>query len=253
MTFPMRAILVIALAIAVQAAEKPPKSTMADVEKQLITLEGAWTKSEHDPVYFQQAVLLLSETIANPEIDDRYWDLVLDIASGVLLKTRGGLEFGDNASPVRNNQAEVAKRLVASAFVKQLERLPRWREHRARHARLLVGLRFGWMALRDATIDGQLIQLDSSLRLPGSERSTVDRLEQNARVALQLDLKRFLAEVAPDIDAFLVSAYRNAADARELNELLSMGGYTPAERAHLVAKAAGGPLPDALKAQLPKE
>ncbi len=253
MAFFPRLLLQIVFAATITAAEKPPKSPMADIQIQLIALESAWAKPDHDPVYFQRAASLLTDLISKPEIDDRYWDLVLDIASGVLLKSRGGLEYGENAIPVRNNQTDVAERLISSAFMKQRAQLPRWREHRARHARLLVGLRFGWVALRDATVDGQMIVLDSTATLPGVERSAIARLEQNMRVSLQLDVKRFLAEVAPSIDAFLVSLYRDPGDAREFNELLAMGGYTPGERAHLVAKAASESLPDVLKAQLPKD
>jgi hypothetical protein len=120
-----------------------------------------------------------------------------------------------------------------------MKQLSSWPELRAQYGRLLMIQRATWLSLRDPDLDGKPIELDSTLRLQTSPEDVVrntERIARNIKIALQFDLKRFLKELGPEIDKFMVASFSDEPkDMRMFNALLAMGLYTHEERAKLTA------------------
>lgn len=234
------------------AAPSGGNPTVMTYNRDVMALEQGW-KSTRQASYFSKALALFQATKSTiPEMDVDFHTSQLDLASGMLLKSRDGSEFGSDAGAVRCCQAEIIAQL-ADVDVRQLKKLAAWPELRARYARLLMLQRATWISLRDPTFDGKLIELDSTIHLQ-PDPVVQERLLRNQRIALQRDVKRFLEETGPAIDRFMIAAFSiEPGDFRMLNELLAMGLYTPTDRAKLVARVAGNipELPDIVKIQLP--
>ncbi len=208
----------------------------------LEALEKEW-HSTHEASYFRKAKNLLTE--ANTFVRERnaiFYRFQLDLASAVLLKSRDGTEFGRNAhGAVRLNQAAIID-VLATVDVRQMKSLAAWPDLRAAYASLLMVQRAIWVSLRDPTLDGAKIVLDSTVSLqPDADAAErLNRVDRNTRVAVQNDLKSFMAETAPYIDRFLIDAFSmEPKDSRMLNEMLLMGLYTPEDRAKLMGKVEG--------------
>jgi hypothetical protein len=219
-----------------QASDDVKDRAVTLYDRENLALERKWG-ADQQAKYFSEALALFRARNAAQEMNPQVQSAQLDLASGVLLKTRDGSEYGSDAGAVRNCQAAIIRELVA-VNIEQLERLPNWADLRARYARLLMYQRATWLGLRDPALDDQSIELDSTIRME-PDPAAEERLLRNQRIALQLDLKHFLKEAGPAIDRFMISLFsRKPEDFRMLNELLAMGLYTPAERSKLVTNEA---------------
>ena len=204
----------------------------------VLALEKEWT-STHNASYFCKARDLLRSAGENT---NEYQISKLDLASGVLLKSRCGIEFrSDERRYVLFGQAEVIENL-ARTDIRHLKDLSDWPELRARYVRIMMYQRAAWISLQDPSLDGKVIELNSTLPMqlvPESDAKVIaaeqDRMERNQRVSLQIDLKRFLNDNSLVIDRFMVAAFSiEPIDLRMLNESLAMGLYTPEERIKIV-------------------
>ena len=225
--------LMTAAAVVYAADTSKGNDTMQKYNSDLLGLEQEWT-SNPQASYFSKALTLSRAVISASGTNFGFHTFQLDLASGVLLKSRDGSEFGSDARAVRYCQAELIGELAA-VDVGRMKDLVAWPGLRARYARLLMLQRARWISLRDPTLDGEMIELDSTIRLQPDPAAAQERLIRNQRVSLQGDLKRFMEETAPLIDRFMIAAFSmEPVDFRMLTELLAMGLYTPADRARLV-------------------
>lgn len=245
------ACLVLAAALTHASDISGDSPTMMTYSNDVMALEHEWS-STHRDTYFNKALALCRARAATPEMTVEYHTAHLDLASGVLGKSRDGFESRSDPSVVRRCQAEIIA-LLAGVNVRKLKELPAWPELRARYARILMFQHATWTCLRDPALDGAGMQLDST---EGTEPDphAQERRNRNRRIALQGDLKRFLKEKGPVIDRFMIEAFSvEPADFRMLNELLAMGLYSAVDRVTLVTTVSRNitGLPDIVKIQLP--
>lgn len=229
--------LMTAVAVTYAADTSKGNDTVQTYNSDVLGLEQEWISNPQASYFSKALTLSRAARPAAAETNVEVHTFQLDLASGVLLKSRDGSEFGSDASAVRHCQAEIIGKLAA-VDVGRMKDLAAWPELRARYARLLMLERAIWVSSRDPTLDGEMIELDSTIRLQPAPASAQERLIRNQRVSLQGDLKRFMAETAPLIDRFMIAAFSmEPVDFRMLNELLAMGFYTAEERARLVTAA----------------
>ena len=198
------------------------------------SLEKEWTAT-NSPSYFYKSMSLFNSVRAIDNTCFKSLSFQLDIASGMLLKSRCGSEFGPNGIAICRCQADVISQLAAQD-ISMVSHLSSWQELRARYARILMYQRSMWFSLRDPAFDNEPITMYSSIRVqPDPIPDAINHADRNNKIALQMVLKRVISETAPMIDRFMVAAFSSEPeDMRMLNEFLAIGGYSPEDRAKLV-------------------
>lgn len=231
------------IAAVVHAAEHSEVvKTDLNLRDRVTALEQEW-KAGNEASYFEKAWALFHAIgLARPldsVPDCDYYTCQLDLVNNVVSKSRDGTEFRDSDLFVLGERARFVESLVmarlAQGDVKQMKELKSWPVLRARYGRLLMRERAVWISMRDPTLDGQVLMLDSTI---GIRDPAVDqqREQQNKKIHVQLFLKRCLDDNGPEIDRFMVDAFSlEPSDRRVLDELLALGLYTAPERAKLMA------------------
>lgn len=223
------------------------------LSRELMVLERDWQKT-NNPSYFSKSRGLIPYVRQGlVKADPKYHTFMLDLTSGLLVKSRDGTEFDMNAEgAVRHCQNEAVDEL-ASVDPAVIAKLQDWPDFRARYARLMMFQRGKWISLRDPSKAGP-IMLDSTVHFgPRDRAADALRQKRNQQAQMQYDIKRFLSETGPKIENFMVRAFSlEPYDFRTLNEMLLMGGYAAEKRRELVTKAAGNTerLPEILRIQL---
>jgi hypothetical protein len=204
---------------------------MKNEEKSVVSLELEWALN-HRPIYFSKALQLFSAQNAEPHPSKDFYSSQLNFASSILMKSRDGSEYGDEASPIRCCQAKIVQQL-ANVIFDNVKDLPGWPELRAGTARLLMCQRGTWLSLRDPNLDGKTIELDSAINYQ-PDQAAQERNLRNKKIEMQLDLKRFLGEFGPAIDRYMVNAFSiEPKNSQMLSDLLVIGNYSSVEREKL--------------------
>jgi hypothetical protein len=246
-----RIAILVGVMVLLHAADQPAggKPPPMDPVKELLILETDWAKTGN-PMYFSDARKLLVASVAQNKKDDAWQHALLDIANGIILKASPtAFEYEQDATPVRMCIADAAMQLTMNVPPPTAE--GQWQELRARRMRLLMRVRGTWFTMRNAFWDDQPIMEGRGIP---TDENVPKQVDHNRDIQLQQDVTRFMKEYVPTIDKYVVSALAlRPVDIREINETLTIGGYTVAERSEMIRKIAVAtrtPIPEVIKKQL---